>query len=200
VKLLTKAISSGRPTLAVKVTDAKSGVDPFALQLFFGPPKRVQQVGATTWDSKTGIATFSVPREAPALEAGTQFMRVVAADYQEAKNIDTEGPNPMPNTKFLGIRIQARARPVVSWITPDAPGRCAAKKQRLQVIANDNVPISSVGFFDGSRQIARTRRGQNGMYSITWTGRRKGTHKLTATASDVRGRESSASTTIRVCG
>jgi len=200
VKLLTKAISSGRPTIAVKVTDAKSGVDPFALQLFFGPPKRVQQVGATTWDPATGLATFSVPREAPALEVGTQFMRVVAADYQESKNIDVEGPNPLPNTKFFGVRIQARARPTVSWISPDAPGRCAAKNQRLQVIANDNVPVSSVGFFDGKRQIGRVRRGQGGVYSLSFGGRRKGVHKLTATASDVRGRESSTSTTIRVCG
>ena len=199
VRLLTKAISSGRPTIAVKVTDAKSGVDPFSLQLFFGPPKRTQQVGATTWDAQAGIATFSVPREAPKLEPGTQFMRVVAADYQEGKNIDTEGPNPMPNTRFLGVRVQARSRPVVSWIRPDAPGRCAAKQQRLQVVANDDVPISSVGFFDGTRQIGRSRRGEGGVYSISWSGRRKGTHRITATASDTRGRESSASTTIRVC-
>jgi hypothetical protein len=201
VKLLTRAISSGRPTVAVKVADALSGVDPFSLLLFFGPPRRVQQVGATTYDPATGIATFTIPRDAPALETGTQFMRVVAADYQEAKNIDTEGPNPMPNTKFLGVRVVARARPVVSWLQPSAPGRCAAARERLSVVANDNVPVSSVGFFDGSRQIGRVRRGPGGVYQLTWRARgaRKGVHTITATASDVRGRESSASTTVRVC-
>ena len=200
IRLLTRTISSGRPTIAVKVTDAKAGVDPFSLLLFFGPSASQEQMGATSYDPDTGIASFSIPRDAPALGTGSQFMRVVAADYQEAKNINTESESPMPNTRFLGVRLEARNGPAVSWLTPEK-AKCAAGRQRLVVIANDNVNVSSVGFYDGNRQIARDRTGVRGFYEVTWrtSGKRKGSHTLTAIASDVRGREASATTTVRVC-
>jgi subtilisin family serine protease len=200
VELLTKTISSGRPTIAAKITDPGAGVDPFSLRLFFGPPKRIEEVGGASYDDRTGVATFSIPREALALEPGTQFMRIVASDYQEAKNIDTEGDSPRPNTRIFGARIQAVARPTVSWITPGA-GRCLAPKQKLVVVANDNVRISSVGFFDGNRQLGRVRKDVSGLYELTWatTGKRKGAHVLTATASDVRGREASSSLKVKIC-
>jgi minor extracellular serine protease Vpr len=200
VQLLTKKISSGRPTVVAKVTDALAGVDPFSLRLFFGPANRVEEVGAATYDDTTGIATFSIPREALALEPGTQFMRIVAADYQEAKNIDTEGDSPRPNTQIEGVRVQAVARPAVSWVIPGA-GKCLAAKQKLVVAANDNVRISSVGFFDGKRQIGRVRKDVSGLYQMTWStkGKKKGRHVLTATASDIRGREASASRAVKIC-
>jgi subtilisin family serine protease len=200
VELITKTISSGRPTIVARVRDAKSGVDPFALLLTFGPPKRVEQVSAASYDEATGIATFSIPRDALALEPGTQFMRVIASDFQEAKNINTESASPFPNTRFFGARLQAVARPTVTWVAP-AAGRCLAPKQKLVVVANDNVRISSVGFFDGSRQIGRVRRDTSGLYELTWStaGKRKGPHVLTATASDVQGREASSSRTVKIC-
>ena len=37
---------------------------------------------------------------------------------------------------------------------------------KLQVVAGSNATISSVGFFDGRRQIARTRRNVAGIYEI----------------------------------
>ena len=91
-------------------------------------------------------------------------------------------------------------RPTVTWITPEK-GRCATTRQRLLVIANDNVQISSVGFFDGKRQIGRIRKNVAGLYEMTWrtTGKRKGAHVLTAVASDVRGREAEATQAVRVC-
>jgi hypothetical protein len=127
-------------------------------------------------------------------------MRLVASDYQESKNINTESDSPLPNTRFQGFRVQAVARPTVSWITP-AKGKCLAARQKLTVVANDNVQISSVGFFDGNRQIGRVRRNVAGVYELTWStrGKRKGAHVLTATASDVRGREAEASQTVRIC-
>ena len=36
--------------------------------------------------------------------------------------------------------------------------RCVAARQKLLVVANDNVQISSVGFFDGKRQIGRVQQ------------------------------------------
>jgi minor extracellular serine protease Vpr len=200
VRVITRTLSSGRPTIVAKVTDAKSGVDPHGLQLFFGPSTRRSSVGASLFDAANGIATFSIPRSALPLEPGAQFMQVVASDYQEAKNINTESNSPLPNTRFQGFRAEAVPRPTITWITPEK-GRCLAARQRLLVVANDNVQISSVGFFDGNRQIGRVRKNVAGLYEMTWrtSGKRKGAHALTAVASDVRGREAEASQTVRIC-
>ena len=103
---------------------------------------------------------------------GSQFMRLVASDYQESKNINTESTSPLPNTRFQGFRAQAVNRPTVTWITPEK-GKCLAARQKLQVVANDNVQISSVGFFDGNRQIGRVRRNVAGLYELTWRDGRK---------------------------
>jgi subtilisin family serine protease len=200
VRIITRRLSSGRPTVVAKITDAKSGVDPQSLQLFFGPSTRQSTVGATTWDPETGIAAFSIPREALQLEPGTQFMQVVASDYQESKNINTDSDSPLPNTRFAGLRAEAVNRPTITWVTPER-GRCLAARQKLIAVANDNVQISSVGFFDGNRQIGRVRRNVAGLYELTWRTRnkRKGAHTLTAVVSDVRGREAEASQTVRIC-
>ena len=45
VRVVTKTLSSGRPTIVAKIVDAKSGVDPHSLQLFFGPSTRRSSVG-----------------------------------------------------------------------------------------------------------------------------------------------------------
>jgi hypothetical protein len=200
VRIITRSLSSGRPTVVAKITDAKSGPDPQSFQLFFGPSTRHSTVGATLWDPATGIASFSIPREALPLEAGTQFMQVVASDYQESKNINTDSDSPLPNTRFAGLRAEAVNRPTITWITPEK-GRCLAARQKLLVVANDNVQISSVGFFDGNRQIGRVRKNVAGLYEMTWRtgGRRKGAHTLRAVVSDVRGREAEASQTVRIC-
>ena len=200
VRILTKTLSSGRPTIVAKVADKQSGVDPMALQLFFGPSQRRSSVGATLWDPATGIAAFSIPRESLPLEAETQFMQVVASDYQESKNINTDSDSPLPNTRFQGFRGEAVDRPTVTWITPEK-GRCLAARQKLLVVANDNVQISSVGLFDGNRQIGRVRKNVAGLYEMTWrtSGKRKGARTLTAVASDVRGREAEATQTVRIC-
>ncbi len=200
VRVITKTLSSGRPTIVAKITDAKSGVDPLSLQLFFGPSKRQSTVGATLFDPVTGIAAFSVPRESLPLEAGTQFMQVVASDFQESKNINTDSDSPLPNTRFQGIRAEAVNRPTVTWVTPEK-AKCLATRQKLLVVANDNVQISSVGFFDGNREIGRVRKNVAGLYEMTWrtSGKRKGAHTLTAVASDVRGREAEAAQTVRIC-
>ncbi len=201
VRLLTRTVSAGRPTIAAKVTDDKSGVDPLMLELRFGTGGFESfTVPAASFDPATGIAIFGYPREARPQEPGPEFMRIVASDFQETKNINTEGTSPMPNTRIFGIRLEIVNRPTVSWITPNK-GACLAARQRLLVVANDNVAISSVGFFDGNRQIARVRRNVAGVYETTWrtTGKRRGAHVLTAVASDTRGRESEAALRVRIC-
>ncbi len=200
VKVLTQTLSAGRPTILIKVTDAKSGVDPLSLQLYFGPTGRQSSVAASYYDPATDLAAFEIPRSADPLQPGPQFMQIVASDYQEAKNISAgdTGSSPLPNTRFAGLRAQAVSRPTVTWGTP-AKNACASRKQTLLVVANDNVQISSVGFFDGKRQIARVRKNTGGVYRTTWHPRKKGAHVLSAVASDVRGREGGATQTVRVC-
>ena len=69
-------------------------------------------------------------------------------------------------------------------------------------MANDNVQISSVGFFDGQRQIGRVQKNVAGLYETdagARAGSGRGPHVLTAVASDVRGREAEASQTVRIC-
>jgi hypothetical protein len=200
VRIITSVFSTGHPTIVARITDAKSGVEPLSLQLYFGPSTRQESVSATMFDPQTGIAVFSLPRESLRLQAGPQIVRFVASDYQEAKNIDTESKNPLPNTAVRGFRAEAVNRPTITWLTP-GDGRCAAQRQKLLVVANDNVPISSVGFFEGNRQIGRVRKNVAGLYQMTWntSGKRKGARTLTAVVSDVRGREARATRTVRIC-
>ena len=89
----------------------------------------------------------------------------------------------------------------MSWVSPDKR-TCLSRQARLLVVANDNAAISSVGFYDGTRQIGRVRKNTAGLFSMTWStaGKRRGTHVLTAVASDTRGREDRAARVFRVCG
>ncbi len=196
IALITRRLSAGRPTIVARVRDAASGVDPLSLLLLFGQ----FQLGATSYDPDTGVAVFPIPREANALTPGPSFMRVFASDFQETKNINTAGVNPMPNSRFRGIRMEVVARPTVSWILP-GKGVCLPARARLQVVAGSNATVSSVGFFDGRRQIGRARRNVAGIYEISWrtSGKKRGTHTLTAVVSDTRGREAEAVQTVRVC-
>lgn len=197
---ITRQVSAGRPTIVVKVRDAASGVDPLSILLLFGAGFQSFQLNATTYDPETGIAIFAVPREARTLEPGSEFMRVFAADNQETKNIHTEGVNPMPNSRFFGIRLAVVNRPTLTWITPSR-NACLQARARLQVVAGSREVVSSVGFFDGRRQIGRVRRNALGIYEMTWrtAGRKRGPHTLTAVVSDTRGREAEASRTVRIC-
>jgi subtilisin family serine protease len=195
VAQITTKVSAGRPTIVARVRDAASGVDPLSLLLLYG----TQQLGAISYDSQTGIAVFSIPREANPLRPGTEFMRIFASDYQETKNIGTEGTNPMPNSRFRGIRMSVVNGPAVTWISP-SKNACLPARAKLQVVATSPSVISSVGFFDGNRQLARVRRHTNGIYTFTWRAKpRKGPHVLRAVASDVSGREAEAPQPIRVC-
>ena len=195
ITLITTRVSAGRPTVVARVTDALSGVDPLALLLLFG----TNQLGATQFDPETGIAVFPIPRDANPLEPGPEFMRVFASDNQETKNIHTEGVNPMPNSRFRGIRMEVVNRPTVTWITPNR-NACLPARVRLKVVAASRESVSSVGFFDGRRQIGRVRRHVDGIFELNWRPRgKRGPRTLTATVSDTRGREAEATRTVRLC-
>jgi minor extracellular serine protease Vpr len=197
VKLLTTRISTGRPTIVARIRDAASGVDPLSLLLLFG---QGTQLGATSYDPATGFAMFAIPRSAPPLFEGTAFMRIFASDFAETRNVSTEGANPMPNSRFRGIRMPIVRQPVVTWLLPNK-GACLPARARLQFVASAPSVISSVGIFDGNRQIARVRRNLAGIYVYNWrtANKRKGTHVLRAVASDAGGREGFATLPVKIC-
>ena len=195
VTLITRRVSAGRPTVVAHISDAASGVDGLSLLLLFG----TNQLGATRFDPETGIAIFPIPRDANPLEPGPEFMRVFASDNQETKNINVEGVNPMPNSRFRGIRMEVVQRPTVTWILPNQ-NACLPARAKLQVVAGSTANISSVGFFLGNRQIGRVRKNFAGIYEMTWRPRgQRGKRTLTATVSDTRGREAVATRTVRLC-
>jgi minor extracellular serine protease Vpr len=196
ISLITSRVSAGRPTIVARIRDAASGVDPLSLLLLYG----TSQLAATQFDPETGIAIFPIPRESNPLQPGPEFMRVFASDNQETKNIHTEGVNPMPNSRFRGIRMEVVNRPTVTWITPNK-NACLPARARLQVVAGSREAVSSVGFFDGQRQIGRIRRNVAGIYQMTWrtAGKKRGKHVLTAIVSDRRGREAEATRAVRLC-
>jgi minor extracellular serine protease Vpr len=197
IRVLTPRLATGRPTIVVKVTDAKSGVDPLSLLLLY----KNEQIGAVRFDPKTGLGVFPIPKDSQPLLPGPEFLRIVAWDFQETKNVSTEGDEAMPNTRFLGARFSVVARPVATWIAP-TKGACVRGRAELLVHASSPASISSVGIYDGKRQIARVKRSDQGIYRATWRtkGVRRGRHTLTAIVSDTAGRESEAARVVRVCG
>jgi hypothetical protein len=196
VKVLTTRLAAGRPSIVVRVTDSQSGVDPLSLLLLY----KTSQLGAVDFDPATGIAVFSIPKDDDALDAGPAFMRIVASDFQESKNVSTPGDQAMPNTRFLGVRFDVVRRPVVTWVAP-VKGSCVPRKVELQAAASSPASISSVGFYDGKRQVARVKKSEAGIYRALWRsgGAKRGAHELTAVASDTAGRESRVSRVVRVC-
>ena len=196
VKLLTTRVAPGRPTLAARVRDAGSGVDPFSLVIGY---KQVL-VGAALYDPVSGIALFPLPAAAPSL-VGRTAATIQASDYQETKNVNTFGENPMPNTAFKNVRIAVASRPAVTWLVPDPAAGCVKGTARLVVVASAPRRIASVRFFDGKRRIATVRNGTAGLYAANWrTARAKrGAHVLRALVRDAKGKSATARERVRVC-
>jgi len=126
-------------------------------------------------------------------------MRLVAADNQESKNVNTVSKRLMPNTTFLKANIRVVNAPTIAWLTP-LNGACVSGRTQLAVLASDSKPISSVGFYAGGRQIGRVRENSAGVYTFTWAASGKGKRVLTAVVSDTAGREAQAKRVLRGCG
>ena len=127
-------------------------------------------------------------------------MLVMSSDYQETKNVNTEGERALPNTRFDLERVRVVAGPAVTWIAP-ASGACVARRQPLFAAASATTKIKSVRFYEGGRRIAPNTRVASGLAVGTWlTGSAsRGKHVLLAKVTDRRGRVATASRTVRVC-
>ena len=202
--LLTRTVSAGRPTIAIRAVDVGSnlfdpgaGVDPLSLVIGY----RNVLVGASAYDPVSGIAVFALPSQAPRLTAGRPQLVAAAADYQESKNVATTGADVMPNTTIARGRIRVVNRPTLTWLLPDS-GECATKpRAQLTVLAGSSVAVRSVRFLDGSRAIGTDRSGVAGLYDVAWRtrGAKAGRHTLRAIVRDAQGRTLETRRTVRLC-
>jgi hypothetical protein len=141
-----------------------------------------------------------IPPQASALDAGNPKALLVASDNQEAKNVNTIGPNALPNTTIKTTSLTVVDGPAITWLTPLA-GACAVKKERLIVLASDTARISGVTFYDGARKLAKVTNGVADLYATTWKtgGLARGRHVLRAVVADTAGQHLTASRSLRVC-
>ena len=196
VELLTRRVSTGRPVLAARVLDPESGVDPTSLVFSY----RRTLVEPSLYDATTGLVLFGLPREAPILRPGRTETMVVAADFQESKNVTTPGGTVLPNTTFRETRLRIVNAPALSWLLPGSTA-CVERNERLLVAASAPGAIARVLFFDGERRIGADRRGAAGLYALTWRtrGAAKGRHTLRAVVLTRGGRQAIATRVVRVC-
>jgi minor extracellular serine protease Vpr len=197
VRLLTKRVAAGRPTLAVRAQDTGAGVDPYSMVISY----RGVIVGATAYDSSSGVAVFVLPTSAPRILRGTEFAILAASDFQESKNVATFGPNTMPNTSFRGGFIRGVRGTTMTWLLPRRHGCLQGRTQQLLVLASSTRRVRLVRFFDGKRVLGVDRHGDAGLYTLQWRSSkvRKGRHRLRAVALPTRGRRAIASRVVRVC-
>jgi hypothetical protein len=187
----------GRPTLAVRAQDRGAGIDPYSLLIAY----QGVSVGAAAYDSSSGVAIYVLPNEAPRVRPGGNQALMAASDFQESKNVSIFGPNVMPNTRFRFANIRGVRGTTMTWLLPRRRGCLRGNRQELLVLASTTNRIRRVRFFDGRRLIGSDRRGDAGLYSITWRSQRarKGLHRLRAVAVSARGRDARTSRVVRVC-
>jgi hypothetical protein len=196
IQLLTRRVAMGRPTIVARVTDAGAGVDPLSLVIAY----RNVLVGAALYDPDTGLAIFPLPRAAARIPAGRTRTVLTAADFQEAKNVNSVGSDILPNTAFRRAAITGVRGPAVTWVAP-APHECVARSAALVVVASSTRRIRSVRFFADGRRVGVDRSGTAGVFTGSWRTRlaHGGRHELTAVATDAGGRTLTAARDVRVC-
>jgi minor extracellular serine protease Vpr len=196
IRLLTRRVAAGRPTIAVRIRDGGAGVNPLSLLLAY---RRVI-VLAAAYDPFSGLAIFALPGAAPRLPVGRTSATLAASDYQEAKNLTTFGRNVMPNTRFRNARIRAVRGTVATWLEPEGRS-CIRGRVSLLVLTSSTQKVLSVGFLDGRKRIAVDRSGIAGLYQTIWASRsaRRGRHVLRAVVVIRGGRRIAAARRVRVC-
>ena len=196
IRLLTRRVAAGRPTIVARVTDNGAGVDPLSLVLAY---RRVL-VGAALYDPITGLAVFPLPQQAAKIPRGHTRAIISAADYQESKNVNSVGSDILPNTAYRPVGITGVAGPALTWVAPAENG-CVAKTTALVVVASSTKRVRSVRFLVDGKQIEINRKGSADVFSGSWATQLvpAGKHKLQAVATDVGGRTFAATRHVKVC-
>jgi subtilisin family serine protease len=202
VGLVSARVTAGRPLVIARVIDypargRDSGVDPTSLVLSY----RRALVGASAYDPVTGYAIFGLPEAAPRIPLGRTNASILAADFQEAKNLSTPGGSILPNTTVASIRLRGVVGPTVTWLDPERTQCVDRRRQRLLVAADSDKRLRTLTFFDGAKRISRVPGTTAQLYASAWpTARAKrGRHTLIVVARDAAGREARATRRVRVC-
>jgi hypothetical protein len=196
IRLLTKRVAVGRPTIVARVIDKGAGVDPLSLVIAY----RGVLVGAVLYDPNSGIAIFPLPQQASAIPKGHTRAVLTASDYQESKNVNSVGDDILPNTAFRPVDITGVSGPALTWVSP-AENQCVGKTAGLVVVASSTKPVRSVRFLVDGKQVGIDRRGAADVFSGSWTTRlaSAGKHELRAVARDAGGRTLAATRHVKVC-
>jgi minor extracellular serine protease Vpr len=196
IRLLTKRVAAGRPTIVAHVIDKGAGVDPLSLVVAY----RGVLVGAALYDPISGTAIFPLPLQAASIPKGRTRAIISASDYQEAKNVDSVGADILPNTAFRHVGITGVSGPALTWVTP-AENQCLGTTAGLIVVASSTKPVRSVRFLVDGKQIGIDRKGTADVFSRSWTTRvaRAGKHELRAVETDAGGRTLAATRHVKVC-
>lgn len=196
IRLVTKRVAAGRPTIVARVVDKGAGVDPLSLVIAY----RGVLVGAVLYDPVSGIAIFPLPRQAARIPKGRTRAVLSAADFQEAKNVNSVGDNILPNTAFRTVQVTGVSGPALSWVTP-AENECVGKTAGLVVVASSTRRVTAVRFFVDGKQVDIDRKGAADVFTGSWSTSLvpQGRHELRATATDAGGRTLSTVRHVRVC-
>jgi subtilisin family serine protease len=194
LRVLTRTVTAGRPTIVVRTLDNQSGVDPYSLVIAY----HNILVAPAIYDPLSGLAIIPLPKAAPALKKGRRQAIFASSDFQESKNVDTMGTSLMPNTRTLLTKLHVVKAPTVSWLLP-AGGSCVASKVDLLLTAAAPGGIKTMRFtLDGKK----AGKGHSADVQL-WTGKvgklRKGKHVLTAVVTNRRGRTAKAKLRFRTC-
>jgi minor extracellular serine protease Vpr len=187
LQLLTTRVTAGRPTLVFRTTDTQSGVDPSSLTIGY----RGNLVGTDIYRRPSGLAIFVLPESVPALRSGRVRLRMISSDYQETKNVDTEGPQIMPNTRTRTVTLHVVSGVTVNWLL----GTC----RQLEVTAGAPRRVSAVRFSVAGHVVATAHHGVHGVWSAA-ARLSRGTHAVIATAVDSAGRTAVATRMVIACG
>jgi len=186
LQLLTTRVTAGRPTLVFRTTDAQSGVDPRSLTLAVGGGL----VAVGTYRRATGLAIFPLPNGVSPLRPGTTRVRMMSSDFQESKNVDTQGSKIMPNTRTAGASMQVVSGVAVDWLLTQC--------RRLEAAAGSPARVRSVRFDVDGRRVATVQHGVGGIWSAS-VRLTHGRHVLVATAVDAKGRTATARRIVGTC-
>jgi hypothetical protein len=194
LRLLTRTVSTGRPTIVVRTQDRQSGVDPNSLVIGY----HGVLVGPAAYDPISGLAIFPLPNAAPKLSRGRRPMLFSSSDFQETKNIDTTGSNLLPNTRTRASRLHVVNGPEDTWLLPSS-GACVKRGAELLVTADAPKGIKGLRFLLDGRKLAKGKRGPAHLWTAKLGKLHKGRHVLEAVAA-TRGGSAKARIRVHTCG
>jgi subtilisin family serine protease len=194
LRVVTRTVTAGRPTIVVRTLDKQSGVDPYSLVIGY----HNVLVAPAIYDPLSGLAIIPLPKAAPALKKGRRQAVFASSDFQESKNIDTTGSNLLPNTRTLVTKLHVVNAPTVSWLLP-AGGSCVASRADLLLIAAAPGGIRTMRFLLDGKKAGTGHRADVQL----WTGKlgklHKGKHVLVAVVTNHRGHSAKAKLRFRTC-